>query len=249
MRFEIKSCMNGGVLFALETESLSLCLQAAVKSGANLRGANLGGANLGGANLCGANLYGADLGGANLDGADLRGANLDGADLRGANLYGANLGGANLGGANLGGANLGGANLYGADLRGANLDGADLRGTNLYEANLDGAKDISEIASAETNILPVGPIIGWKKCCDNVVVKLLIPHTARRSNATGRKCRAEFVKVLEVFGAEVGKSQHRPSVEYRKGETVRCDKWNEDRWVECGGGIHFFISRIEAEAY
>ena len=71
-----------------------MCVEAAVKSGANLDGANLDGANLDGANLGGAN-----LGGAYLRGANLRGANLCGADLRGANLCGANLRDANLCGA------------------------------------------------------------------------------------------------------------------------------------------------------
>ena len=109
MLFEIKHRLSGSVLFSLETESLKLCVEAAVKDGAYLRGAYLGGANLGGANLGGAYLRGAYLGGANLDGA---------------NLDGAYLGGANLGGANLDGANLDGAYLRGANLRGANLDGA-----------------------------------------------------------------------------------------------------------------------------
>jgi len=119
MLFKIKHRFSGSVLFSLETESLKLCVEAAVKDGANLYGADL---------------YGADLRGAYLRGAYLRGANLDGAYLRGANLDGANLDGAYLRGANLDG-----ANLRGADLRGANLDGADLRGANLYGANLDGA--------------------------------------------------------------------------------------------------------------
>ena len=74
MKFEIKHRLNGSVLFALETESLKLCVQAAVENKANLRGANLSGADL----------YGADL-----RDADLRGANLSGADLSGANLSGA----------------------------------------------------------------------------------------------------------------------------------------------------------------
>jgi hypothetical protein len=39
-------------------------------------------------------------------------------------------------------------------------------------------------------------------------VKLRIPAAARRSSATGRKCRAEFAEVLEVIGAEFGVSQH-----------------------------------------
>ena len=79
MLFEIKHRFSGSVLFSLETESLKLCVEAAVKGGANLGGANLGGAYLGGANLDGAYLRGAYL-----DGADLGGANLDGANLRGA---------------------------------------------------------------------------------------------------------------------------------------------------------------------
>ena len=76
-----------------------------------------------------------------------------------------------------------------------------------------------------------------------------VPSKARRSNSTGRKCRAEYVKVLDVVRAEVGVSNHDGKTEYRKGKIVRCDKWEEDRWVECGGGIHFFITRFEAENY
>jgi len=79
MLFKIKHRFSGSVLFSLETESLKLCVEAAVKDGANLYGADLRGANLYGADLCGADLYGANLYGADLCGADLRGANLRGA--------------------------------------------------------------------------------------------------------------------------------------------------------------------------
>ncbi len=128
MKFEIKSRFTSAVIFTLETESLRFCVEAAVKSGANLYGATLYGANLGGATLYGANLRGANLYGADLGGANQCGENLYGEDQGGATLYGANLRGANLRGADLGGANLYGANLYGADLRGARLskDGAEL---------------------------------------------------------------------------------------------------------------------------
>ena len=91
MLFEIKHRFTGSILFSLETDSLKLCVQAAVKGGADLGGADLGGADLGGAYLRGAYLRGADLGGADLRGADLRGANLIGSNLIGANLSGANL--------------------------------------------------------------------------------------------------------------------------------------------------------------
>jgi hypothetical protein len=91
MKFEIKHRFTGSVLFSLECDSWKVCVEAAVKSGANLRGANLSDANLRGANLSGANLRDAYLRGANLSDANLSGANLRGADLRDANLRGADL--------------------------------------------------------------------------------------------------------------------------------------------------------------
>lgn len=74
MLYEIKHRFTGTVLFSLETESLKLCVQAAVKAKAYLRGAYLGGAYLRGADLRGADLRGAYLGDADLRGADLGGA-------------------------------------------------------------------------------------------------------------------------------------------------------------------------------
>ncbi len=98
MKVSILSRFNASLLFEYEFEknSLKITLQAAVKNGANLYGANLRGADLDGANLYGANLRGADLYCANLRGADLDGANLDGANLYGANLRGADLDGEKL---------------------------------------------------------------------------------------------------------------------------------------------------------
>ena len=157
------------------------------------------------------------------------GANLSGADLRGADLYDANLSGANLSG----------ADLRGADLRGANLSGADLRG----------AKDIPSIAAAQTIVAASGTITGWKKCQCGVVVKLRIPEEARRSNASGRKCRAEYADVIEVIGGDVGISLHDGVTKYIAGTRVTCDVWCEDRWRECAGGIHFYITKEEAEAH
>lgn len=150
---------------------------------------------------------------------------------------------ANLYGADLYGANLYGANLYGADLSGTNLSGADLSRANLY-----GAKS-AELTIARARILPEGALIGWKKCKDGVIVKLRIPENAKRSHAFGRKCRAEFAEVIEVFGAEYGVSSYDGKTEYRVGDTVYPDKFSEEWQVECESGIHFFITRIEAENY
>ena len=139
-----------------------------------------------------------------------------------------------------------------AYLRGANLEGANLRGAYLEGAYLEGAKNFKELEElfiSYTSICPEGTIIGWKKCKDNIIVKLEIPAEAKRSNATGRKCRAEYAKVLEVIGAEVGISQHDGKTKYKVGEIIRPDKWDDNRWEECSSGIHFFITRLEAENY
>ena len=135
------------------------------------------------------------------------------------------------------------ATASGADLSGANLSGANLSGASLY-----GIKN-ADLVIARTRILSEGDLIGWKKCKNNVIVKMQIPSDAKRSHAFGRKCRAEYVKVLEVIGAEVGIAQHDGKTEYRKGEIVKPDSFDENWQDECAPGIHFFITRIEAENY
>jgi len=87
----IKNRFSGEIIFECEAENIKFCAETAVKSVANLDGADLSGADLRGADLRGANLSGAYLGGANLSVANLSGANLSGANLRGANLSGADL--------------------------------------------------------------------------------------------------------------------------------------------------------------
>ena len=175
-------------------------------------------------------------------------AYLRGADLSGANLRGANLSGADLRGANLSGADLSGADLRGANLRGADLSGADLRGADLSGAYLSSAKN-ADYAIALTRILPEGSLIGWKNCQSGVLVKLSIPAEAKRSHAFGRKCRAEFVDVLEVIGAKVGIARHDSETEYRVGQRVTPDSFDDNWTDECSHGVHFFITRIEAENY
>ena len=146
------------------------------------------------------------------------------------------------------GADLSWADLSGANLSGADLSGADLSGASLSRVDLSGIKN-ADMVIARTRILSEGDLIGWKKCRDDVIVKLIIPKEAKRSHAFGRKCRAEYVKVLEVIGAEVGIAQHDGKTEYRKGEIVKPDSFDENWQDECAPGIHFFITRIEAENY
>jgi hypothetical protein len=174
------------------------------------------------------------------------GAYLSGAYLSRADLSGADLSGAYLSRAYLSGADLSGAYLSGADLSRADLSGADLSGAYLSGADLSGAED-ADLAIARTRILPEGDLIGWKQCNDSVIVKLRIPADAKRSSAFGRKCRAEFADVLEVIGADVGISQHDNKTEYRVGRRVAPDRFDENWQEECSAGIHFYITRLEAE--
>jgi hypothetical protein len=108
---------------------------------------------------------------------------------------------------------------------------------------------------AETSILPEGPIIGWKKARDRRIVKLRIPKGAQRSNSTGRKCRADKAKVLAIYnadgtGAAEAFSTHDPNFRYVVGATIAPTlPFDTDRWNECASGIHFFITRVEAENY
>ena len=171
-------------------------------------------------------------------------ANLRGADLYGANLYEADLRG---------------ADLYEADLRGADLRGADLYEADLYEADLSGAKIELELINKFYPIRcpEVGSFIAWKKVHGNLIVKLEVTETAKRSSAFGRKCRCSEAKVLDIQNLDgtsaddvtVAYSTYDSNFAYRVGETVRVDNFDEDRKNECAPGIHFFITRQEAVKY
>lgn len=191
---------------------------------------------------------------ADLRHADLRGADLHGADLHGAYLHGADLIDAYLCGADLSDAYLSHADLSDADLRYADLSDADLRDANHVQLSI-----------AKTSILPdEGDIIGWKKAYvdgtmlpKSVIVKLLIPADAQRSNATGRKCRASTARVLDLQDKQgnslppdtTAYSGHDTDFTYKKGETIHVENFDTNRWKECAPGIHFFITRIEAVEY
>jgi hypothetical protein len=256
VKVEIKHCWTGNTLYTADVPDntpsgmqMRAALEQATQARANLARANLAGANLARANLARANLAGAYLAGADLAGAYLAGADLAGADLAGADLAGAYLAGANLARANLAGANLAGANLARANLARADLAGADLAGAYLAGADLAGAKD-ADLVIAQTRILPEGDLIGWKKCNAGVLVKLRIPADAKRSHAFGRKCRAQFVDVLEVIGGELGITDtHGPRTEYRVGQRVTPNSFDENWQDECSNGVHFFITREEAHAW
>ena len=286
IKIEIRNRWTGSVVFEYTKEgnTITETVLDAIRRGADLRGADLRDADLRGsnlrcANLCDANLYDANLRDANLRGADLRDADLRGSNLRCANLCDANLRDANLRDANLCdadlcdanlcgaylcGADLCDANLYGANLcdadlcdanlRDANLRDADLRGANLYGADLCGA-NLYDAKGCYLSCPTEGSFIGWKKASGHIV-KLRIPEDARRSSATGHKCRCDKAYVMEIQNMDGTKAtedtvraDHDKNFVYTVGATVEVPDFDDNRWSECAPGIHFFIDRRAAVEY
>lgn len=219
------------------------------------------------ANLSNCDISGLDMGYANLaDGIFVN------ADMSSVGLTYTTLNDAKMSGAILKGANLSFANLFFTDLSRADLSEAILRGAFFYRSVLTSCKfkynkslqdaifkdvDLSKICP---NVFPLpmacpdtGAFIGWKKCrdrCGNpVIVKLLIPEDAKRSSATGRKCRCNKAIVLDIEGADVAYSRYDISFVYKIGETIQVDNFEENRFIECAPGIHFFINKQEAIEY
>lgn len=179
----------------------------------------------------------ADLVGTDLNNTDLRYLNLSSSDLSFSDISFTTLRYVNLSNSDLSNSDLSFSDLLGADLRGADLTNAVYKDTIL---NLQCPEE--------------GSFIAWKKLADNKIAKLLIPEDAKRSSATTRKCRASKAIVLAIYnedGEEIseGRSRHDYEFIYRVGETVYPDHWDEDRWNACSNGIHFFITRKEAEEY
>ena len=241
IKIEIRNRWTGSVVFEYTKEgnTITETVLDAIRRGADLHSADLCDANLRGSNLRCANLYGADL----------RGANLRGANLCGADLYGADLRDADLRDADLCNADLRGANLYGADLRGANLRSANLYGADLRGANLRDAKGCYLSCPTE------GSFIGWKKASGHIV-KLRIPEDARRSSATGHKCRCDKAYVMEIQNMDgtratedTVRSDNDKNFVYTVGATVEVPDFDDNRWSECAPGIHFFIDRRAAVEY
>ena len=168
--------------------------------------------------------------------ADLRFSDLRGCDLRFSDLRDSDLQR---------------SDLRGCDLRGYNLQGYNLQGCDLRDSDLRDSKGAFVAMVCPSD----GAFIGWKKCRDNLIVKLLIPEDAWRLSGTGRQCRCDKAKVLDIQtidGNPAGTtaySRYCSDFAYTIGATVVPDVFCTDRWDESSGGIHFFITREEAVQY
>ena len=148
--------------------------------------------------------------------------------------------------ADLSGANLSNANLNYANLSNADLSNANLSGANLNYADLSGAK--GALIEFRKGKMLTEDVIGYKKCRDDVIVKLLIPRGAIVFSINGNKCRTNKAKVLEIEGATRAISQHK-YMSYYVGDEFTVYDFNCEYNVECAPGIHFFMTKEEAVNY
>ena len=184
-----------------------------------------------------ADLHYADLHYTDLHGANMRGADLNYVNMRGANMRGADLSYANMSDADLSYANMSDANMHGANMHGANMSDANMRGAYMnYSDRLRKGIKLSE------------PITGWKKCKNNVLVKLEIPRGAIVFSINNKKYRTDKAKVLEIIGGDRAYSNHK-FFSYYVGDIIEVFDFNCEYNAECAEGIHFFKTREEAERY
>ena len=226
-------------------------LRFAVLRRANLTGVNLYGADLIGAYLTDANLTRVNLSDANLTRANLTHANLSGVDLSDADLAGADLTCANLRCANLTHANLYCVDLTYANLRRADLTRADLAGADLTDADLTNADltdtILDENEQCRKGIVLTEPMTGYKKASGGKIITLEIPVGAKVFSINNNKRRANKAKVIDMQGETELSSCYDNKFKYHVGDEIDIIDFDDNYNVECSTGIHFFLTREEAE--
>ena len=181
-------------------------------------------------------------------------------NLSNTNFYASELVNVLLDDCNLQRTNLKNTNLERASLRRANLTYADIRGAKLYAAVLENAILDNIIFDDKTENFRIhcpeqGAFVAYKKGLDNLIIKLLIPSDAKRVSSTMNCCRCDKAKVLEIKNFEGSKffdeawSTVAENFCYKLGEWVYAENFNEDRWYDSTGGIHFWMTEEEAKAY
>lgn len=120
----------------------------------------------------------------------------------------------------------------------ANFQGSDLSCCKISNIHID-------YKTLGLQKAPEGELIGYKKLCNDKICKLKIPADSKRSCATTRKFRCEYAYVISGAGS----SGYNRNFIYKPGTFVYADHFERNRWKECAGGIHFFLTREEAVAW
>ena len=200
-----------------------------------------------------------DFSNANFNGADIRNSKFYNCNLSRASFYETRMEGTSMANCNASLARFMRAKMMCMHFMRVNFTHADFTHANLHEATLADC-DLSDITISYDTIglqdAPEGELVGWGMK-HNYLIKMIIPKTAKRSWATTRKLRAEYVIVESIIDTMGGRpvdtidhySDHRKGYSatvYTVGQTTMPDKWDDDRWNECSHGIHFFLDKREA---
>jgi hypothetical protein len=151
-------------------------------------------------------------------------------------------------------------NFADSQFRECDFDGSSFPGCSFDNVKFYNNDNFPQSLDEQLTIVPEGDLIVYKKASTinnyNALITLLIPKNAKRCSATGRKCRAEYAKVLKIESMrskrqiKLAYSEHSPNFEYRVGKIVRPHySFEENRWIECTSGIHFYLTRGEAERH
>lgn len=202
----------------------------------------------------------ADLSGWDLSNTDFTLSSFSGSVLEHVNFHNSSVENALFDGVSLRMSDFSGANMRTAsfrccDMRGCNIRGADLFGAVLEHAQLEGVEDDEATKWFRMHCPEKGAFLGYKKCVNDRMVQLLIPADARRTSATLPSCRCDKAKVLTIKSFDFRQNFDEAwslvdeNFVYRRGEWVVVKDFNEDRWMDSTTGIHFWMTREEAEAY
>lgn len=251
-------------------------LFGAVISDAKFKNAYMRCATLTGAKIHRSSFEGANLAEASFMDAAISHTNMEKtimarADITGASLYVVLMCGADLSGASFEGSKLGHVNMRMAVLSSANFASAQIRESCCFEhahltnatfasasiwidtsfdfADLHGCEFDGEEKNRLGRILD-RPVTGYKKSMEGDIVTLEIPAGAIVFSVNNRKCRTNRAKVVDTNGKPELSSIFDRGFKYRVGdEIVPKGEFDLMYNAECASGIHFFLTREEAERY
>ncbi len=211
--------------------------------------------------------------GCNFGGMDLKNVVFNTCDLRNADFSGCNLSGARFYNVNLEGAKFAGANLQGCEFRACKLtEVINPKGDDYIPEFVADNKYRVYVISRYVNCgNPVYTLWGIFNSIDtngkeltvfkavhidtnkNAIAKLLIPKDANRITVDNDKCRSDKAYVLGIYDAErtydVARSIYDIKTQYKVGEMVYADSFDDDINESCSHGIHFFLTEEEAMSF
>lgn len=238
---------------------------------AYMRCATLTGAKINHSLFDGANLNEAHLSGATIFYTHMEGTRMARAVITDASLYVVHMGGANLENASFEGSKLGHVEMRMANIQSANFTSAGITESCRFEhAHLTNANFTSASISKDTSFdfadlhgcefdgeernrlgrILDRPVTGYKKSREGDIVTLEIPKGAVVFSINNNKCRTNMAKVTDTDGKPELSSIFDKEFKYRVGDEIApVGEFDLMYNIECASGIHFFLTREEAERY